>query len=106
MSASIEPAAVRSVGGKAQHIGDTTVSFAAKSLTTAERDEGGAHLQGFTSKTGLNSVFTWWQPASSGLSTNVSSTGDKLISTANIYESTDNANVDQFRFIPWEKRPH
>lgn len=106
MSATIEPSAVRSVGGKARHIGDTTVHFAAKSLTTGEQDEGGAHLNGFVTKTGLDSVFSWWQPAASGLSDNVSSTGDKLVSTANIYESTDNANVDQFRFIPWGKRPH
>ncbi|HEX6443737.1 MAG TPA: hypothetical protein VF053_01515 [Streptosporangiales bacterium] len=75
-------------------------------LGSAGKDEGGAHLKGFASKGSLDSLLDVWEPTTSGLQSNVHETGDKLLSTANIYVSTDNAGVDLFKYIPWHDPHH
>jgi hypothetical protein len=75
-------------------------------LGSAEKDEGGAHLAGFASKGSLDGLLDAWQPITSGLQTNVHDTGDKLLDTANIYISHDNAGVDLFKYVPWHDPHH
>lgn len=70
-------------------------------LGSARKDEGGAHLSGFASKGAFDGLLDCWEPASSGLQSNVHETGDKLVSTASTYVSTDNASLDFFQYVPW-----
>ncbi|MBO0826663.1 MAG: hypothetical protein J2P24_02665 [Streptosporangiales bacterium] len=87
-------------GKAAQHIADTMLKPAHGELGSAQKDEGGAHLDGFSSKASLDTVIDIWQPTTSGLQDNVHGTGGKLLSTSNTYVSTDNAAVDLFNYVP------
>lgn len=99
MSATIQPAGVTKAGKAAQHIADTMMKPANGDLGSAEKDEGGANLKGFSSKASLDTVLDVWQPTTSGLRDNVHGTGDKLIHTSNTYVSTDNAAIDLFKYV-------
>jgi hypothetical protein len=96
----MHPADVTKAGKAAHHIADTMVKPAYTELGSAETDEGAAKLDGFASKGALDSLLDLWEPTTSGLQSNVHDTGDKLINTSNTYISTDNANVDLFKYIP------
>lgn len=92
----MKPAEVKSVGNTAKDVGTTDVSTAAKKLGTAEDDKATAKLHGFESNSGLDSVLDLYIQKTKGLAGCLEIVGGKLIDSAEIYISTDNASGDLF----------
>lgn len=105
MGASIDPNGVRTAG-RAAHGVAGTVDEGVKNLRVAEREAGHCHLKGFRSKAALDTFFDTWVSTEAGLSLNLNTTGDKLISSANTYVRTDDATVDPFKQVTYRYTPN
>ena len=105
MGASIDPSGVQAAGKAAHGVADT-VDKGVGNLRSAEDESGHAHLTGFLAKGALDTFFDTWVSAEAGLSLNLTTTGDKLTSSANTYVRTDDATVDPFKQVTYHYTPN
>jgi hypothetical protein len=95
----IDPPGLTSIGGKARGIADT-VTDAKNNLSAAQADSSDMAINGLATRTQLDLMLENWGDATGGLAQNVRSTGDVLVSTANIYSAGDGSGADLFEQVP------
>lgn len=95
----IDPPGLTSVGAKARGIADT-VTDAKNNLSAAQADSSGMAINALATRTQLDLALENWLDATGGLADNVRSTGDELVSTANIYAGGDGSGADLFEQVP------
>lgn len=92
----MKPAEVKSVGNTAKDVGTVDTSTAAKKLSAGEDDKATAKLHGFESSPALDEMLDLYIEKTKGLAGCLEIVGGKLIDSADIYISTDNASGDLF----------
>lgn len=95
------------VGNRVREAG-TIATSAKDELLLGESDAAGTALAGFETKAALATLFENWVGAASGLSDAVETTGDKLVTTANVYAGGDQLSAGEFAQVsevPWYAQP-
>lgn len=100
MTVEIHPRALTAVGNAARHVGETMISQVATELGDGQQDASSARIQELATKGSLDLTLSSWITAGRSLAGNVTSTGDKFITTSNVYVAHDNAGYDEFKHLP------
>lgn len=103
----IDVPGLTSVGTKVRDA--ATVAMSAKDeLATGESAAAGTALPGFEAKAALAVMFETWVGTAAELGDAVETTGDKLVTTANVYSSGDQMSAGEFAQVsemPWYAQP-
>lgn len=100
----VHPHQVRAWGHAAQHCGHG-VRSAKHHVSVADEDVASANASALGSATAATALCSHWETQLRHLSTDVTGTGDKLVSTANLVSHCDVLSADPFARIPFTTHP-
>src|SRR4051812_38653751 len=100
MAVDIHPHALTTVGTTARHVGETMLGNVATDLGAGQDDAAGARIHELATKGSLDLTLSSWILAGKSLAGNVTTTGDKFVTTANTYVSHDGKGYDEFAHVP------
>lgn len=83
---------------------DGPLTSAPVSISGAEESAGAGQSRGLESNAALGSLLASWTTAARGIQGKTRSTGDKLVSTANTYTTTDTVDAGLFAQVHVDPR--
>lgn len=100
MAVDIHPRALTKVGTTARHVGETMLNQVATELGDGQDDAAGARIQELATKGSLDLTLSSWILAGNSLAGNVTTTGDKFVTTSNTFVMHDGKGYDEFAHVP------
>lgn len=100
------PTQVHQLGHAATDVADTPLTKASKAMSEGYDHEGTAKLNGFLTKSSLDTALIIWDANASYDVTTIRSMGSKLHMSANAIVHGDNHGVDEFKYVPVVYQPH